>query len=240
MKSSNQKVKEVVVSPMQQGAMFADSIEKNGFKTTLLDSKGVPHTDTQSFQKVCNVLSSTASSQKIYDEARKAHHDHVGVVSLAILGTICEAQKACGDNKHLVKTLVSTALDHLEVKADISTSPKNEKGGSNPKYRASYATRKSEAISSLKVTQPKEHETLAQFVTRAKHMKKSVLEQDIARLAEEHRALKGLYAKADVKGGMSKATAKEIAEMLKPAFGAIQALAENLSVAIEAKTKAKK
>tara|TARA_R110002020_G_scaffold383262_1_gene593916 strand:- start:243 stop:953 length:711 start_codon:yes stop_codon:yes gene_type:complete len=228
-----------VNSSMQQSSDFALSLEKIGFSTNLLDSKGLPVKHTTTFENVCKALANSGTSQDEYDEARKVHNDNVGVASHAILATICEAQKACGENKHLVKTLVSAALVHLENKADISTVKENEKGGQNPKFRGSYTTRKSEAISSLKVTQPQKNETLAKFVARAAFMKKTVLEQTLVELAKEHRELKNLYKKAGVKKGMDKKTAKEIANMLKPAFGAIQALAENLQTAIDATAKVK-
>ena len=91
----------------------------------------------------------------------------------------------------------------------------------------------------MKVTTPKQFETLAQFVSRAKFSKKNALEQASIELKEKIGYINGLYSKAGDKKGMDKKKAKELATMLEPLFSKLEEIEVNLLTAIKATAKAK-
>ena len=238
--SKSQQAVEVNADNQSNNAMldFVNGMVKTGFTTTLKNSKGVAVKHTVSFDNVVKHLSDSVATEDTVKDARIKHTENTGIISHAILATINTAVEVAGDNKHLVKAMVNANLDNLKEKADISTSKKNEDGSANKRYCGTFSTRASEGISSLKVTTPKQFETLSQFVSRAKFSKKNALEQKAIELKEKISSIDGLYTKAGVKSGMDKKKAKALATMLEPLFSKLEEVEVNLLLSIEAKSKA--
>ena len=240
MNTSNQKV-EINTDNQSNNAMldFVNGMVKTGFTTTLKNSKGIAVKHTVSFDNVVKHLSDSVATEDSVKGARLKHNENTGVISHAILATINTAVEVAGDNKHLIKAMVNANLDNLKEKADISTSQKNEDGSRNKRYCGTFSTRASEGISSLKVTTPKQFETLSQFVSRAKFSKKNALEQAAIELKEKISFVEGLYTKAGDKKGMDKKKATAIAKLLEPAFKELAEIEVNLLTSIEQLQKAK-
>ena len=218
---------------------FVNGMVKEGFTTILKNSKGIAVKHTIPYDEVVKHLSDTLATEDAVKGARIKHTENTSVISHAILATINTAVEVAGGNKHLRKAMVNANLDNLKEKADISTVEKNEDGSANKRYSSTFKTRASEGISSLKVTTPKQFETLSQFVTRAKFSKKNALEQKAIELKEKISSVGALYTKAGVPQGMKAQKAKAIANLLKPAFKELDEIAVNLQTSIDATAKAK-
>jgi len=225
-----------MVAKLQQGGLdLASQLKSNGFVSSVLKSGDDAETVvTKSYDNVLKALDASGESKDKFDEAKDLHKEHTGVIAHAIVSTINTASAIAPDlSPKVLRSMVEIALAQLETDADISTKKELANGGHNPRFRATYKTRKSEALSSLDYALPNSGETLGQFTKRANGLKKEPLETEVREIVVDVVHLIKSY-KAGTGKPMPKDTQRKLIALLKPFRTEVTGKQANLDASAQA------